>query len=70
MVKPYSIDPRERVVSAVERDGMPRHAAAAHFGVSASSAIKWVGRSRVSGSAAPGKIGDHKPLTLGGEHRD
>jgi putative transposase len=70
MVKPYSMDLRERVVAAVERDGMSRHAAAAHFGVSASSAIKWVRRSRETGSVAPGKIGGHKPRILRGAHRD
>jgi putative transposase len=70
MAKPYSMDLRERVVAAVERDGMSRHAAAAHFGVSASSAIKWVRRSRETGSVAPSKIGGHKPKTLRGAHRD
>jgi len=70
MAKPYSMDLRERVVAAVERDGMSRHAAAARFGISASSAIKWVRRSRETGSVAPSKIGGHKPKTLRGEHRD
>jgi transposase len=70
MGKPYSMDLRERVVAAVERDGMSRHAAAAHFGVSASSAIKWVRRMRETGSVAPGQIGGHKPKVLRGEHRD
>ena len=70
MAKPYSMDLRERVVAAVEQEGMSRHAAAAHFGVSASSAIKWVRRSRETGSVAPGKIGGYKPKTLRGEHRD
>lgn len=70
MVRAYSMDLRERVVEAVERDGLSRHAAAARFGVSASSAIKWVRRFRETGSAAPGQIGGHKPRVLRGEHRD
>ncbi len=70
MARPYSMDLRERVVSAVERDGMSRHAAAAHFGVSASSAIKWVRRSRETGSVAPGKLGGRRPKKLVGAWRD
>ena len=70
MAKPYSMDLRERVVAAVLEDGMSRHAAAARFGVAASSAIKWVRRVRETGSAAPGQMGGHKPRTLSGAHRD
>ena len=44
MAKPYSQDLRERVLDAVEKDGMSRTAAAARFEVSDSSAIKWVER--------------------------
>ena len=40
MAKPYSMDLRERVVTAVEREGMSRHAAAARYGVAVSTAIK------------------------------
>ena len=70
MSKPYSNDLRERVVAAVERDGLSRHAAAARFGVAPSSAIKWVQRYRATGSVTPGQIGGHKPRVLRGEHRD
>ena len=70
MSKPYSNDLRERVVSAVERDGLSRHAAAARFGVAASSAIRWVQRYRATGSVAPERIGGHEPRVLRGEHRD
>ena len=70
MVRPYSMDLRERVLLAVERDGMSARSAAARFGVSHSSAIKWVRRSRQTGSVAPGKMGGHKPRTLIGAHRD
>ena len=70
MAKPYSMDLRERVVAAVEREGMSRHEAAARYGVAASSAIKWVRRFRDTGSVAPAQIGGYKPRTLRGEHRD
>ncbi len=70
MARAYSMDLRERVVAAVERDGLSRHEAAARFGVAASSAIKWVRRFRTTGSVAPGQIGGHKPRILRGEHRD
>jgi transposase len=68
MTKPYSMDLRERVVAAVETEGMTRHRAAARFGVAISSAIKWVARYRKTGSVAPSKIGGYKPRTLRGEH--
>ena len=68
MTKPYSMDLRERVVAAVEQEGMSRHQAAARFGVAISSAIRWVARFRKTGSAAPAKIGGYKPKTLRGEH--
>jgi transposase len=70
MTKPYSMDLRERVVAAVETEGMSRHQAASRFGVAISSAIKWVARYRQTGSAAPSKIGGYKPRTLRGEHAD
>ena len=68
MTKPYSMDLRERVVAAVETEGMTRHQAAARFGIAVSSAIRWVARFRATGSAAPSKIGGYKPKTLRGEH--
>ena len=68
MSKPCSMDLRERVVAAVETDGMSRKQAAARFGVAPSSAIKWVARFRATGSAAPAKMGGYKPKTLRGEH--
>lgn len=69
MAKPYSLDLRERVVAAVERDGMSRHAAAARYGVAISTAIKWVRRSRATGSVSPGQMGGHRVGVLSG-HRD
>jgi transposase len=70
MARPYSVDLRERVIAAVDRDGMSRHQAAARFGVAVSSAIKWVQRFRRTGSAAPGRMGGHKPKAIAGAHRD
>ncbi len=70
MARPYSIDLRERVVSAVERDGLSRHQAALRFGVAVSTAIKWVRRLRETGSVAPGQMGGHKPKAIAGEHHD
>lgn len=70
MGKPCSLDLREHVVAAVETGGLSRNQAAARFGVAPSSAIKWVARFRATGSAAPAKMGGHKPRTLRGEHAD
>jgi transposase len=52
MPKAYSCDLRERVIEAVE-EGASRHEAAERFGVSVSSAIKWLQRWKKSRSAAP-----------------
>jgi transposase len=52
MPKSYSGDLRERVIEAVETRASRREAAE-HFGVSVSSAIKWVQRWHQSRSAAP-----------------
>jgi len=68
MTKPYSMDLRERVVAAVETEGLTRHQAAARFGIAVSSAVKWVARYRKTGSAAPSQIGGYKPKTLRGAH--
>jgi putative transposase len=70
MPKPLSDDLRERVVAAVEREGLSRHQAAARFGVAPSTAIKWVQRFRKSGSVAPARIGGYRPKKIAGAHRD
>jgi transposase len=70
MGSPYSIDLRERVVGAVEKDGLSRRQAAARFGVSYSAAIDWVKRHRQTGSVKPGQMGGHKPKAISGAHRD
>lgn len=53
MPKSYSGDLRERVIEAVEMDGMSRHEAAERFQIGVSSAVKWLQRWRESRSAAP-----------------
>ena len=69
MAKPYSLDLRERVVTAVERNGMSRSAAALRYGIAISTAIKWVRRSWTTGSVSPGQMGGHRVGVLSG-HRD
>ena len=68
MARPYSIDLRERVVAQVMAGDTVR-CVAARFGVSVSSVVKWAGRFRETGSAAPGQMGGHKPVLLAA-HRD
>ena len=69
MPKPYSIDLRERVVAAVEQDGLSRHEAASRFGVGVSTAINWVRRFRETGNVAPSRMGGYKPQSIRGEYR-
>jgi putative transposase len=64
------MDLRERVVGAVEKDGLSRRQAAARFGVGVSTVIGWVRRLHERGSVAPGQMGGHKPKTIAGGHRD
>ena len=68
MAKPLSMDLRERVVAAVEEEGLSRHEAASRFGVGVSTAINWVRRFQETGSVAPGQMGGHKPKAIRGEH--
>lgn len=67
MTRPYSLDLRERVVAAVEQDGLSRHQAAARFAVAVSTVVHWVRRYWATGSVAPGKVGGHKKRVLRGE---
>lgn len=60
MVKALSYDLRSRVIAAIE-DGMSCRQAAARYGVSASSAIRWRGLER--------RNGDPRPKPLGGDRR-
>lgn len=64
MSRPYSNDLRERVVRDMG-SGRSARAAAARFGVSVATAVRWSQRFRRTGGVAPGKIGGHrKPILL------
>jgi transposase len=56
MSKALSVDLRDRVVAAID-EGMSCRQAAARFGVSASSAIRWRALVRERGDARPGPLG-------------
>lgn len=60
MVKALSVDLRNRVVSAVN-GGMSRNQAAARFGVSVASAVRWCALAR--------RQGDVMPRPQGGDRR-
>lgn len=64
MASSYSQDLRERVIDAVELEGMRRRAAARRFGVSAATAIKWVQRYRRTGERGPVGSGGHRRSVL------
>lgn len=70
MGKIYSSDLRERVVAAVEKEGMSRNKAAARFGVAVSTAVHWVRRYRTTGTLKPGKIGGHVKPKIRDGHAD
>jgi len=60
MGQPYSQDLRDRVIEAVAQEGMSRRAAAQRFGISESSAIKWLQRYV--------QTGGRTAMTMGGAH--
>jgi transposase len=62
------MDLRERVVGAVDEEGLSRNEAAARFGIGISTAVNWLRRFKDTGSVAPGQMGGHKPKALRGEH--
>jgi transposase len=64
MAKPYSQDLRDRVIDAVERGEMSRRAAARHYLVSESVAIKWLERLERHGSREPVGHGGHRRSKL------
>ena len=66
MVRPYSLDLRERVVAAVE-SGQTSRAAAELFDVSVASVVKWSQRARTTGSAAAKPMGGKRPVLLAGQ---
>ena len=69
MGKPYPLAFRERVVAAVECEGLSCNQAAKGFGIAISTAIGWVNRLRKTGSLAARQMGGHKPKSISGEHR-
>jgi transposase len=69
MARPYSMDLRERAVARVLA-GESVRSVALMLSISAATVVRWSGRHRATGSAAPGKIGGHKVGILAGEHRD
>lgn len=56
MSKALSVDLRDRVIAAVD-GGLSCRQAAARFGVSAASAIRWRSRLRTQGDVRPGPLG-------------
>ena len=70
MAKSYSVDLRQRIIRFVEAGGS-RRAAARHFGVSMSCAIKLCDRWERTGSVAPGcrggsvgKLAPHRDFVI------
>jgi putative transposase len=64
MASSYSQDLRDRVIDAVDCEGMSCRAAARRFGVSESTAVKWVQRYRQAGVRGPIGTGGHRPSVL------
>lgn len=69
MAKSYSQDLRERVIAAVDVEGMSRRKAAQRFGVSESSAVKWLQRLRDEGVRAARAVGGNRRPVID-PHRD
>jgi len=69
MAKSYSQDLRERVIAAVDVEGMSRRKAAQRFGVSESSAVKWLQRLRDEGVRAARAVGGNRRPVID-QHRD
>jgi len=66
MARAYSLDLRERVVSAVAA-GESCRAVATRFKVSVASVVKWSQRFRATGSAAAKRMGGYRPYALARE---
>lgn len=65
MGRPYSLDLRERVVSAMNA-GMSGQKAADHFSIGKSSALRWARRARATGSPKAKPMGDRARERLSG----
>lgn len=70
MPRPYSMDLRERVIQAVELEGLSRRQAADRFGLGIKTAIDWVHRFRETGSSAAKPMGGCRPNKIVGQYRD
>jgi putative transposase len=70
MAKSYSVDLRERVVAALEREGLTHREAGERYDLAPSTVGNWERRRRETGSVAPSQMGGQKPKTIRGEHRD
>jgi len=70
MARPYSMDLRERVVRAVEEEGLSRNKAARRFGIGIKTAIDWLRLYRETGSVAAKPMGGRRPKKIVGQHRD
>ena len=68
MGRPYSLDLRERVVSAMTA-GMSGQQAAHHFSIGESSALRWARRARETGSATAKPMGGTRPFALEAHRR-
>ena len=66
MVRPYSLDLRERVVASVA-SGKACRAVAELFKVSTASVVKWSQRARATGTPAAKPMGGKRPYALLGE---
>ncbi len=64
MAKPYSQDLHDRVLDAVDKEGMSRRSAAERFGIGESSATRWIRRLMDAGSRLPVGAGGHRASRL------
>jgi len=69
MATALSVDLRSRVITAVN-EGMSRRRAAARFGVSYSSAIRWVRQARETGDITPKPQGGARRESIIDRHAD
>jgi transposase len=53
MAKPYSFDLRQKVINAIELDGMKKSEASVAFGISRNTIDLWLKRKAATGSLAP-----------------
>jgi transposase len=64
MVRPYSQDLRQRVIAAVEEEGLSRREAARRYRISDSSAVKWLQAYRRGGCTRPRPMGGDRRSVL------